>query len=107
MVGKERWRTAGVDRWRIAPISTHDRMQVNMLGSGGAQELIRALKHNAWITDVNVRVCLRLWDGEVDPVLSDRTASTDVRQNSGCDETEMRELAQLLEENNAMAVCEV
>ena len=43
----------------LALESTHDCMQYNAIGEGGARELARVLELNTCITHLNVRVCLR------------------------------------------------
>ena len=55
------WRKEGgwMHGSRIALVSTHDRMQGNSIGEGGARELARALQLNTCITHLDARV--RLW----------------------------------------------
>ena len=52
---------------RMAFVRTHDCMQGNGIGDGGARELARVLEVNTCITHLNIGVCW--WEGTIECVI--------------------------------------
>ena len=50
---------AGRNSRRMALVSTHDCMQGNAIGEGGARDLARVLELNTSITDLQIDVCFK------------------------------------------------
>ena len=92
---------------RTVLVRTHDCMQGNAIGEGGARNFARVLELNTCITHLNISVCWRSSGGWMYGSRMALMSTHDCMQYNGIGEVGARNLARALEHNTCITHLDV